>query len=440
MILAWFTLAVVGIFAVKNFKKTVIIWMPLQFLFNAQVAIRYDPPAMSLVLAVDFLLISLYFLMERKKYTLYNNEPFILKPIFIASFISFGLSLLFSSVSSLQGINACIKYFATSFVLMAIFQKMIATKDDIYLFIKVAFIVAFLITSLGVFESIFNDNPILDYIYFNSPQNAYTRTRMFYVPPSISGGLQTRYGMARATSFFSIHIKFGVACAFMLFFYVHLLQKKWFILKRNYLVLISIMLLAGIFTCNSKTAYIGILFFSLGLFYFRNLFNLRIIFSVIIITIVVVTYFPEYLLNFTSLFNENIAEEGGGSTIALRITQFTIAKKMFLMNPLLGNGLGSINILRASSNAFAHILGAESSWLRILPERGILGALLYIYTFIYIFQILSKSIPKKIIFSFLLGLLVMETATGLIDMVMYMPYLIVLRQMYNLEKKLCNKI
>jgi hypothetical protein len=73
--------------------------------------------------------------------------------------------------------------------------------------------------------------------------------------------------------------------------------------------------------------------------------------------------------------------------------------------------------------------------MKLLPERGLIGALIYIYAFFYLFKTLKTSIPRKIIFSFLLGILVMETATGLLDMTMYIPYLIILRQMFRLEKQ-----
>lgn len=433
MTLAWIILAVVVLFAVIDLKKTIIIWMPVQLLFNSQVAVRYESPGVSLVIAVNFFLIVAYFLkVSRKKYIV-NNEPFLLEQVFIASLITLSFSLLLSMVFSFRGVVEMVKYFATNFVLIAIFQKMIATKSDVRLFVKATFFVALLITSLGLFESVFKDNPILDYVYFNSPQNEATRGRMFYTPPSVGEGVSTRYGMVRAFSFFGIHIRFGIACAFMLFFYIVLLQKKWFVMKQPYLIFISVMLLAGSLMANSKTAYVGILFFAFGLFSLKQLTNWKVILPVIIVTAVIAIYFPQYLLNFTSLFDENIAEEGGGSTVALRVEQFRVAKDMFMLNPLLGNGLGSIEVLKASSG-FSRILGAESSWLEILPERGLVGALIYIFMFVYIFNVLKTTIPRKIIISFLLGVFVMEASTGLIDMTLYIPYLIVLRKMFSLEK------
>ncbi len=436
MILAWIILALVAVFAVINFKKTFIIWMPVQLLFNGQVAIRYESPAMSLVLAVDLMLIVFYFFkIGRKKYDEFNNEPFLLKPIFIFALISYGLSLLLSPIFSLQGITTMIKYFATGFILLAIFQKMIATEEDISRFVKATFIVAFLIISLGIFESGFKDNPVLDYVYYNSPHNETTIGRMWYKPPSINGGLQTRYGMVRASSFFGIHIQFGVACAFMLFFYIVLLQKSWFVVKKTSLFFISILLFSGILIANSKTAYAGVLAFAIGLFSFRQLFNWKLIVPITITIGAFLIWFPQYFLNFSALFDNSSDQAEVGSNLAMRTEQYAVAMKMFMMNPLFGNGLGSIGILKTSNYMFSDILGAESAWMKILPERGLVGGAIYIITFFYLFNILKTDIPKRLIAGYLLGLLIMETATGLFEMTIYIPYLIVLRQMFRWGKQ-----
>lgn len=61
MLLAWIILLFVTICALKDFKKTFIIWMPFQMLFNAQVALKYSSPAMSLNLGVALILFCIYF-------------------------------------------------------------------------------------------------------------------------------------------------------------------------------------------------------------------------------------------------------------------------------------------------------------------------------------------------------------------------------------------
>ena len=58
---------VVSASALFNFKKTVLIWMMARLLINNQIAVRYNSPGMSAVIAVDITLILIYFFKYRAK-------------------------------------------------------------------------------------------------------------------------------------------------------------------------------------------------------------------------------------------------------------------------------------------------------------------------------------------------------------------------------------
>ena len=402
-------------------------------LFNAQVALKYSSPAMSLNLGVALILFCIYFFRYKNKSKICHNDRFILGTAVIVYSISYLLSFIVSIAPISGGINAVIKFFLMTFGLMYIFQKLITTKEDIRLFVKASIVVVFLIVGLAIFESIFKDNPILNYVYNNSPHDESTMGRMWYIPPSIRGTMAMRFGMVRAYSFFGIPIEFGCACAFF-FFLLMLLYKNNFFkdlnIKKKILKISIILSFIGVFLANSKTAYVGIIFLLFGLFSIKQILNIKVIFPLIIGIFVFFYFFPEYILNFTSLFDENIAAEGGGSTISGREMQFAIALKMFDMNPIFGNGPGSIDVLRQiGSNS--DILGAESSWMQILPERGIVGAIAYIIFYLSIFKRCIAYIPAKIIGSLLLGLFIMETATGIISAVYFMPIIIIIYKLYK---------
>ena len=122
LIAIWSLFALIFISAVYNYKRTVLVWMPLQFLFNAQIALKYSSPALSFTLGVNIMLFMLYWLRchgKSKKLHL-NNEQFFLKPVFIATLVSFLFSMIFSIVPLSNGINATIKYFITNFALSLI--------------------------------------------------------------------------------------------------------------------------------------------------------------------------------------------------------------------------------------------------------------------------------------------------------------------------------
>lgn len=111
MLLAWIILLFVTICALRDFKKTFIIWMPFQMLFNAQVALKYSSPAMSLNLGVALILFCIYFFRYKNKSKICHNDRFILGTAVIVYSISYLLSFIVSIAPISGGINAVIKFF-----------------------------------------------------------------------------------------------------------------------------------------------------------------------------------------------------------------------------------------------------------------------------------------------------------------------------------------
>ena len=72
MILYWALFALICFFAIKDWRKSVIIWFPLRLLFNECVCLKYSSPAISLTLAVDILFILLYCFNKDKR--IQNNN------------------------------------------------------------------------------------------------------------------------------------------------------------------------------------------------------------------------------------------------------------------------------------------------------------------------------------------------------------------------------
>lgn len=432
--IAYAILAIAICGCLYDYKKTVIIWFPAQMLFNAQIAVRYSSPAMSLVIAVNLFLLFYYFLKKKKLYRELNREHFILFLPMVLTMLSYLFSMLFGIIQVTSGFTTMLKYFISGFGIVFLAQKALNTQEDLKLFVKASVVVCLAITLLGLSESILKDNLWLDFVYLNSPQDESTIGRMFYVPPFLGGGLEERFGMVRARSFFGIHIEFGIAC--LSYFWILLLiqRKKWnYLENKQLLVLVSFLLVAGVFMANAKTGYIGLVVLLLGLYPISKFFNIKIIFPIILGVVVILSFFPQYLNNFYSLFDSNLADEGGGSTVAGRQVQFQAAMHMLEMNPIFGNGPGAIGVLKNVGNN-ANILGAESSWMQILPERGFFGAIVYIFMYIYMYVKFIKYIPFKPLLFFLVGLFVMETATGLLNMAIWGVVLIAAKRMFQLNR------
>ena len=438
MLLYWCIFLFVTFFAIKDWKKAVITWIPIRLLFNPCVCLKYTSPAVSLELAIAAIFVILYFTRERNK-KIYNNRKFFFKKAFIAYLISYLLSIIFSIVPFATILTNTLKYFLEGFILLYLFQKALVNEIDIKLLIKTFAFVIILITLLGLYESIFGDNPWLDYVFINAPLDL-IRGKMYYVPPfmNTTGELSTRYGMIRGYSFFNIHIAYGCTCVLIYFFFMYILKiQKEYQVKCHYIYIL--MLLGGILMCNSKTPYLGLIFFTFCFIRLKDVISPKTFIGVIFIVGIISVYFPSYLNNFYGLFDDKLAQDGGGSSVALRTIQFQIGLQMFEQNPLFGNGVGAIEFMMSNNAKYAGLLGSESSWLKILPERGIVGVMAYLILYYTIYNQLKGFISTKSVIFFLVGLMAMETATGFMDLALYGAFIITIYRLYFIKQSVNYK-
>lgn len=429
MLLYWIIFVIICLFAIKDWRKTVIAWLPIQLLFNECVCLKYDSPAVSFTLAIDSILIFCYFLDKNKKKQ--NARSFILKKVFIVYLLSYFLSMCFSIVPFTEVATNTLKYFIQSFGIIFVFYKAINSTEDIKLFVKTSAIVIVLIVSLGIYEALFKDNIVLDYVFMNAPLES-INGKMWYVPPFLTatGEMTHRYGLTRCYSFFEIHISFGCACAILLYFYLFLLKYHTKYINRNSLVLLILLLVVGILLSNSKTPLVGLIFFLLAFYNLKFIFNPKLLLLAILVIFTVYNYTPGYIDNIVALFDNKVADDGGGSTNIMRMRQFEIGLELFSRNPLLGNGIGSIAAFMKNIT-YAELYGSESSWLKILIERGILGCIAYLYLYVVLFRKMKEYLTIRETTYFLLGLIAMETATGFMNFALFISIIIVICKYFD---------
>lgn len=417
----------ISVYALFDVKKAILIWLPFKLLFNNQIAVRYESPGMALVIAVDIALFLIFILRNDKRKGMYKGEfPF--TNSMIAFGISYFVSLIFTIAPYQTAIIAVLKYFSSGFCMLYLAHKVFRSKKDIHFFLKCCLIVSVLIVTLAIIESILRTNPWLDFVLLNSPYDP-DAGRLFYYP----GTVRLRYGFIRAQSFFGFHVPFGFACVclYWLVFYFYRNMKGSF--NSIVLLVVSTMLLFGIVLSNSKQVYLGLLFMILSLYPIKSIVNIRTMLPVVVIAVFVFVYAQDYLNNFLSLSDEKLAEEGGGSTVALRESQYRIAWRMFLQSPIIGNGISSIGVLKRHADNVG-ILGAESSWLEILPERGILGAIVYLYLYTELWK-MKRYVDKKTLFFFLLSVFVMELTGGIKDISIWCLVLLTVYRYNQLSSK-----
>lgn len=419
MILYLFILVVFTVLALKNWSKAVLLWMPFQILINAGVCLKYSSPSVSLVLAVDTMFLMLYLI--RKPKNVNRQGSYFFNTAFKIYLVSYAVSILFSILPFTQVLTGTIKYFIETFIMVYLFQLAVRSMEDIRTVIKYAFIVSIIIVSLGAYESITHSNPWLDYVWLNTPDKTLLEGKIYYTPLDLKIDPESgiRYGLLRCYSTFGIHIDFGCACVLLMLLFLFVLKYKNILkIKSSHAFIICGALAVGVLLSNSKTPIIGLLLFPLAAIGPKVLFKARYFFLIIAALVVVFVFMPEYLTIVQSLFDNKLAEEAGGSSLKLREKQLEVGLQMFYQNPLFGNGIDSLSVL-GQKGIGKNILGAESSWLKILPERGLLGVIAYLILYFEMFSKLRRYYDLRFVTLFLLGLGLMETATGFMSFSLY---------------------
>ena len=318
------------LFAIKKWRYSVIVWLPLHLMFDV-VYIRYAPPALSMNTAVSLMLTVVYFVKQKEiDYKSVHNH-FVFRKVFLLYLFSYLLSLVFSILPLGAGVTSTIKYFVENFLLLFLFQKALKDRQDIFLFVKMYCIVFIPITILAIVEIATMINPYQEYLYYKFGNIDLMTGKTYYIPMILRTTANTyiRHGFVRAFSFFHIPIFFG--CASVLVWFYLCYAKEHYRHKIKYLLSIGVVCsFVCCFLCNSKTPMVGMLFFFLANYGINRISKPTniIIFSFLFLGVLV--YYPEFLSNMFALFDQNVAEDGGGSNAKDRIVQFNAAFNLFI--------------------------------------------------------------------------------------------------------------
>lgn len=423
--------------AIKNFKKTIIIWIPFSLLFNSQVCAIYSP-AIAFTVVCNLSFIAMYFMgVGKLRKNNYNQEPFRLKYFVFPMLGSILLSSLFSNIPFTASINTLVKSSIMEYGMLYIFYRCISTSDDVKLFVKVASIVAIAIVLDGIIEFITHVNIVGDFIYKNSPHTYDLRGRSFFVPYDVSGKFQSRFGLPRCYSFFGLHISFGIVCflMFTLLMFCKRFHVQIFNERRNVFIINTAIIMSaiGVFLSNSKTPMIGFLIILLAFYHLSSLLKIHVILPLAVGLTIILLFFPEYLNTFFSITDDNLAVEGGGSSVAMRQKQLSSILLMFEASPIIGNGINSAMYFSNNVAGFEDILGAESRWFKLLADQGLLGCTIYASQFVALWKFGKQTIPNRILFFYLCSILAVETSSGGISLLFWLPCMIVMRKICILK-------
>ena len=336
-------------------------------------AIRFQPPAITVNLVLVIFFAVMYYLKYRYKFLL-SCEPFFKKAflwMLISLITSIGVALLNGDTSAF---TMGIRIIFSQYIFVFVFWHVCNTRKDLIYFSKCILGVFTIVFAYGLFEYMTDSNPFLDMIRANIP-DAYADDKLYISDLEY----KLRGGRARLQSLFYITILYGINSILFVFYIITVFKKqKDFKIKKFYL---WIMVLLGLFACylsNSKTPIVAIPLFAFP-YFFKNKYSLLVWISlaVFILDPEIFNQIIGQVIDLESL-DINNDDVSSGSTFAMRLRQLDVSFNAFLKSPFFGNGLKYSGYL-ASTIAGADLLGAESCWFKLLIEQGLLGISAYIY-------------------------------------------------------------
>ena len=243
---------------------------------------------------------------------------------------------------------------------------------------------------------------------------------------------EIRYGIKRSQSIFDMHTTWG-GYTIISFCTLLFLSKYKNFSSRN-LLLLLVLLAANCFFTGARSAILGLIFTLFAFIDYKDLKERNVQIGIMVILLISPLFIDYFQEIFSSISD---SEKVGGSNADMRENQFDICFYYFFKSPLYGNG---ISYTWEFALAFDETLyGAESLWIPILIDQGLLGCLaiitMYMVTAIY----LIRTGNKRFIYV-LLGFLIYNTLSSIphFSIVNVIYYIIILSFYDNYEEYYSN--
>lgn len=388
MTVVYVLFAILAFILFIDFKKGVLIYAPTKLFFNMNVrfgAFTFDLAFSALVL--------LLFLIKRKKL---QDSQFPMSKYFLWYSVGYSLTCLYPDFEPSMIPRILVIVLAFSYVYFYCLQ----TKNDI----------KFAILSYAVFAVVMCINGLLESIMHINPLDEFSQSISDVDNSLFLDNEWVRMGQVRYRSFIPHAISYGVACCVIFYALIwHYLSVKENSSLRFIVLGAMALLLSGMIICGSRTPILGLLPL-VYIFFDKKIVSAKIRWKLLLLIFVFLLIEGDYVwYSIDSILNSKVAEDAGGSSTDLRLTQYTLALGWMLEDPFFGKGM-DFDAYGVNSS----ILGGESVWIPLMMNNGIVGVISYAYVFWGIYKVFSKSTGKVFLLVFSLGWLIMRTATSLI--------------------------
>lgn len=311
----------------------------------------------------------------------------------ILSVVSIIHSAFFTTVSSHipSAITECLESFLVPFLLFV----HIRNKNDIIYLVRWVVYVSLFIFVIAIWEIIVGKSIWLDWI----------RT---FSGKEFGWEMQTiRFGSKRIQSVFMQSVTYGYYSVSMMFLllFSFIRWKNFLQIKDKMIFVLFVSFLGGGVLSGSRSSIFP-LAIVLVLFFINGNLKKSYLFYILGILLILCLGFSSQLNEILLSVTQSNKVQLGSST-DMRYEQFELAYAAFRLSPLTGLGY---NATFESVNVLSGILGAESVWLGLMIDEGIIGILAYISIYVAIFNYMKKQL--FITYSYIFIQLMVNTLTS----------------------------
>ncbi len=379
------------LFILFDFKKAVLCYAPFKILFYYDVRLTAALPFdMAIILLIAFC-----FFVKRKEYSKLHF-PFTRGYMVYAIIYSIGCIIPVFMINRIPSTVISILLYSY------IYFQCLRNIRDVKLAAAVYMLFSLFLVGNGMLELFTHKCPVDDWIRsmpFIDKEHAWD-----------TDFDELRFGLPRIKSFMPFSITYGVACAILLSlpFYLVFENFRKSLLMRLLVPMSLVFLLIGVITSASRSPILGIVVLLSYLFLDKELFKRYKTKILLLLLLIAVFMWPFIYDNIMSILNPKAADAIGGSSMDMRIGQYSIAFDYMMQSPLFGLGKETqINDIL--------FFGGESIWLPLMINNGILGVFGYIYLYYAIVKN-TKVSGSRYLHIVTASWLVMNTATSLMGL------------------------
>lgn len=379
------------LFILFDFKKAVLCYAPFKILFYYDVRLTAALPFdMAIILLIAFC-----FFVKRKEYSKLHF-PFTRGYMVYAIIYSIGCIIPVFMINRIPSTVISILLYSY------IYFQCLRNIRDVKLAAAVYMLFSLFLVGNGMLELFTHKCPVDDWI-----------RSMPYIDKEHAWDTdfdELRFGLPRIKSFMPFSITYGVACAILLSlpFYLVFENFRKSLLMRLLVPMSLVFLLIGVITSASRSPILGIVVLLSYLFLDKELFKRYKTKILLLLLLIAVFMWPFIYDNIMSILNPKAADAIGGSSMDMRIGQYSIAFDYMMQSPLFGLG-------KETQITDILFFGGESIWLPLMINNGILGVFGYIYLYYAIVKN-TKVSGSRYLHIVTASWLVMNTATSLMGL------------------------